>query len=187
MVSETWLAAQPKTYDLLRVNAFQLVIHPLPTVSYFAYEANLPGVSLGVANQPTPLHDLPVAGDKLEYSDFSLMFQVSEDMRNWFELFQWITGLGFPDTHQQFSDLQNSSQMKRLTTNITPYSDETAIYADATLYLLDAANNPKIKFNFVDLFPVGLTDMTMNADIEEMSYLQCRATFKYKGMSVDIS
>jgi hypothetical protein len=186
MVSQAWIDAQPKTYDYLRVNAYRLVIHPLPKVSYFAQKANLPGISLGVAKQSTPLHDLPIAGDKLEYGQFSLTFMVSEDMENWAELYSWIQGLGFPDTHEQFLELRQSGQMKRLSTSISPFNEESGIYADATLFLLDAANNTKLSFNFVDLFPVALSDMEMDSGVDEMSYLKCTATFLYKGLSVDI-
>ena len=55
---------------------FKFVITKAPKADFFSNSANIPGINLGFAEQPTYLKNIPVAGDKLTYEDFSLNFFV---------------------------------------------------------------------------------------------------------------
>ena len=55
---------QPTKLDYASPTQFRFSIIKLPKVEYFATAANIPGITLGQANQPTPLKDIPIPGDK---------------------------------------------------------------------------------------------------------------------------
>ena len=56
--------------------------------------------------QPTYLRDIPTPGDKVDFGDLTLRFLVDEDLKNFMEIQKWIRGLGFPESTQEFRDLQ---------------------------------------------------------------------------------
>ena len=58
---------QPTKLDYASPTQFKFGIIKLPKVEYFCTAANIPGITLGNANQPTPLKDIPIPGDKLDY------------------------------------------------------------------------------------------------------------------------
>ena len=67
---------QPTKLDYASPTQFRFSIIKLPKVEYFATAANIPGITLGQANQPTPLKDVPIPGDKLEYDNLNITFLV---------------------------------------------------------------------------------------------------------------
>ena len=69
-------------------------------------------MSLGIANQPTYLKDIPVPGDKIVFEDLTLRFIVDEDLVNYTEIYNWIKGLGYPEDLEQIYDLQREKKNK---------------------------------------------------------------------------
>src|SRR4051812_15476237 len=104
---------QPQNINFLATHRFRVVLNRAPNVTYFVQEANLPGINMGNATQPTPFVDLPVPGDKLKFEDFTITFPVDEDMRNYKEIASWLVGLGFPKQYGQFKELYDSFEGPR--------------------------------------------------------------------------
>ena len=48
------------------------------------------------------------AGDKITYDDLSFSFFVDENLENYLEVHNWIRGLGYPESIQEFSDLKKT-------------------------------------------------------------------------------
>ena len=48
---------------------FKFSLKRSPGVAYFCNEANIPDMSLSVAEQPTYLRDIPLPGDKIDFGD----------------------------------------------------------------------------------------------------------------------
>ena len=89
---------------------FKFVITKAPKADFFSNSANIPGINLGFAEQPTYLKNIPVAGDKLTYDDFNLTFFVDENLENYMQVHNWLKGLGFPESIQQFIDLKRGDE-----------------------------------------------------------------------------
>ena len=87
---------------------FRFKCTKMPLVEYFCQTANIPGISLGSAIVPTSMYDYPVPGDNISYQSFDISFLVDENLNNYKELHDWISGLGFPKNHEQFANLQGS-------------------------------------------------------------------------------
>ena len=51
---------QPTKLDYAEPTKFRFSLIKLPKVEYFCTAANIPGITLGGANQPTPLKDIPI-------------------------------------------------------------------------------------------------------------------------------
>ena len=78
---------------------FKFALKRSPKTAFFCNQANIPDLTLGVAEQPTFLKNIPTPGDKIEFGDLSLRFLVDEDLGNYMEIQNWIRGLGLSLIH----------------------------------------------------------------------------------------
>lgn len=182
-LANSYTNSQPSTYDYLKPNGFRFVIKDLPNVAYTCQEISLPTVGIGFIQVAYPSIDLKVPDHKPEFGDFSLSFIVSENMQNYKELYNWIIGLS-----QYDEAVYNNFINKRLNrfpgaTKDSKYSDSVK-YSDASLFILNSSNIPKIEIKFKQLFPVALNPLSFNTTIDNIQYLVCGATFKYQSFEV---
>ena len=97
---------QIKNRNFLSPTGFKFIMDKAPKVSFFGNQLNLPQMTLGVAEQPTYLRDIPLPGDKIQFEDFSLRFLVDENFDNYMEIFNWIRALGYPESLEEIYDWQ---------------------------------------------------------------------------------
>ena len=162
----------PENINPLNPNGFMFAIARIPEVSYFCQEAPLPGVSLGAATVPTPFYDYPVPGEKVDYEDLTIEFLVDADMKNYKAIFNWMVGLGFPESNDQYIE-----QLRNMQFN----SEASAVLSDATLSILGPNGSPIQMAQFKDVFPVSLSALRFTSTSTDVQYLTASATFKYTG------
>jgi hypothetical protein len=144
-----------------------------PNVRFTCQKANIPGITIGVAEVPTPYISLPFTGDRLVYNELNIEFLINENMDNYFELLEWITGIGFPETRDQYAKLANAG----------PMSDYT-IYSDASVLISDSDKNPNLEVKYKNLFPISLSDIALDVTLSDVDYLLCTAVFRYQSFSI---
>ena len=182
---------QPTKLDYASPTQFKFGIIKLPKVEYFCTAANIPGITLRNANQPTPLKDIPIPGDKLDYDTLNISFLVDENLENYREIHGWLTGLGFPKDYSQFRDLQGAGSDRYPTTQNVGLSkelgqvkkavqDDGGLYSDATLFVLTSKNTNNIEVRFRDIYPVSLSGLDYNQQANDVDYLTASVTFSYK-------
>ena len=115
---------------------FKFALKRVPKVAFFFNQANIPDLTLGIAEQPTYLKNIPVPGDKIEFGDLNLRFLVDEDLGNYMEIQNWIRGLGFPDSLLEFDELEESDPMWRGGGFGQFARSGDKIYSDGTLQIL---------------------------------------------------
>lgn len=180
----TWVNQQPTDLDYLKPNGFKFQIHNLPNVSYFCQAANIPAIQLGSPSMPTPLSDIPVPGDKLSYGDLVIRFLVQEDMRNYIELYNWLIGLGFPVDRQQYNDW-NEGQRYRFPSVPDKRLGAIGNFSDADFFILDSDNNPNIKIQYFDVFPISLEGLDFDISTGQVAYMTGIAAFKYRHYTIE--
>jgi len=149
---------------------FKFNLGKYPKVDFFCNTAKIPEIKLETATQPAYLKDIDIPGTKITYGDLSLQFLVDENMENYKIIHDWITGLGFPETTQQF---------KTLTTDDESIRDMKEQFADGTLRILNSNFNEVAKVKFLDLFPVSLSSLNFDATSTDVNYFTAQASFKY--------
>jgi len=162
-------ANQIENRNFLSPIGFKFTLSKNKKVSFFSNSARIPDINLGVANQPSYLKDLDVPGDKLVYGDFTLRFLVDENMENYMVIHNWLTGLGYPETTQQFKDLVTTDYGKDLKEQ----------YSDGSLHILNSNYRPVSIVKFKDLFPTYLTSLDFEATDADVNYFTAEVTFKY--------
>ena len=147
---------------------FNLAKHP--KVDFFSNSARIPEVNLATAVQSTYLKDIDIPGEKLTYGDFTLKFLVDENMENYMTVYNWLVGLGFPESTKQFKDLTTDSADQR---------DPKEAYCDGTLRILNSNLREIAQVKFQDLFPVSLTSLDFDSSNTDIEYFTAEATFRY--------
>ena len=157
---------------------FKLILTKTPKVDFLCQSANIPSISMGTAIQPSYLKDIPVPGDKVLYDDLTVRFLVDEKMENYLAIHKWITGLGYPDSLAQFSQLRKDD----IRTNASASGDGDPRYfefSDATLQILNRNYKTSVLVNFKDAFPISLSTLEFDVSNRDYSYFTAEATFKY--------
>ena len=149
---------------------FKFTLAKEPKVSFFCNTARIPEISMGTAIQPSSLKDLDVPGDKISYGDFYVRFLVDENMENYMSIHNWITGLGYPETTDQYT---------AAITDADGIRDPKSVFSDGTLRILNSNYRDVALIKFKDLFPISLSSLEFDSTITDVQYLTAEVTFKY--------
>ena len=90
------------------------------------------------------------------------------------EIQNWIRGLGFPESTQEFRDLAKGGL-----TQGRYVQDKQNVYSDGTLQILTSNMVAKFNVNFKDLWPTSLTTLTFDATDTDIEYFTADVSFKY--------
>ena len=161
---------------------FKFGLKRAPAVAFFCNEANIPSLDLGVAEQPSYLRNIPTPGDKIQFGDLQLRFLVDEDLTNFMELQNWIRGLGYPESLQEFQDLDDRGQLTDAFGQFKQSRDD--IYSDGSLQILSSNLVPQFQVVFNDLFPVSLSTLSFDATDTDIEYFTADVSFKYTIYSI---
>jgi len=185
------LSRQPTKFDYASPTQFKFQLTKLPKVEYFTTACNIPGISLSAALQPTPLKDIPLPGDTVEFNDLEITFLVDENLENYREIHGWIYGIGFPKDNKQYSALVDANKDRFPTTGKDSQTHDAGkvkygampigpIFSDATLNVLTSKNTANIEVRFSDVFPTALSGLNFDQQADDVNYLSATVTFKYK-------
>ena len=182
---------QPTKFDYASPTQFKFSLTKLPKVEYFTTACNIPGISLGNTIQPTPLADIPLPGDTINFSDLEITFLVDENLENFREIHGWMYGIGYPKSRTQFADLVGANKDRFPTQGKDSQTTDAGkvkygatplgpIFSDATLNVLSSKNRANIEVRFSDVFPVSLSSLNFDQAADDINYLTATVAFKYK-------
>ena len=174
-VDKKALSRQIKDRNFLQPIGFNIKIDKAPAVTFFGNAVSIPGIELGIAQQPTYTRNIPLPGDMMEFQDLTLRFLVDENLDNYIEIQNWMRGLGFPESLEEIYKIQTKRESV-----ITPdRNKQQKLYSDGTLTVLSNINIPKFKVKFNDLFPYSLSTIEFDAGVQDLEYVTSEVTFKY--------
>ena len=178
----------PEKLDYASPIQFRFKCTKLPEVEFTCQTANIPGISLGGATQPTPLVDIPIPGDKISFQSLDINFLVDENLNNYKEIHDWLVGIGFPQNYTQFQNLQTegsdrfpgSTRSTAASGTSTPQPlSEGGTYSDATLTVLNSKNIAKTEIRFQNIYPTSLGSLSYDVKLTDVDYLQASVSFAY--------
>jgi hypothetical protein len=160
---------QPNNINFLSPLGFRFKLKRSPNLNFFVQDVTLPNISLGFIELPTPFKVVNLAGNKLDYGDFNMSFRLDEDMETYFEIYEWLMALGFPEGFNQYKGLS-----KNKPGNVKTFT------SDATLTIMTSAMVPNIEVDFEDLFPTSISDISFTTQDADVNYITASVSFKYK-------
>ena len=171
-------AKQVTNRNFLSGVAFKFNLTKFPKVDFFSNSARIPELNLELTRQPSYLKNIDVPGERLTYGDLTLRFLVDENMENYISVYNWLKGLGFPESTQQFADIIKDKDGQR---------DPKEAFCDGTLRILNSNYREVAKVKFNDLFPISLTSLDFDATNTDVQYFTAEATFKYTIYNISAS
>ena len=164
---------QIENRNFLSPIGFKFSLTKAPKVSFFSNTAQIPGLTLMAAEQPTYLKNIPQPGDKMEFQDFTLRFLIDENLENYMQIQNWMRGLAYPDSLNEIYGLWSGRTLKG------DPRDPDNLTSDGTLVVLDSTNNPQFMVKYSDMWPTDLTTMQFDATPGDVDYFTAEVTFKY--------
>ena len=160
----------PTTLNFLSPTGFKFVLPRLPNLEYFVQKVGFPQLSLNpTAGVQTPFSKLVLAGDHVAFDLFTVTFKIDENMASYFEIFDWIVGLGKPDSFDQYAALANTSSVTG-----------QGIMSDASLIILNGTMKPNVAVTFYDVIPQTLSGFEFDSTNSGIDYISATATFKFR-------
>jgi hypothetical protein len=165
---------QIENRNFLSSVGFKFTLNRAPKVAFFTNIANIPGLTLGVTNQPNYLKDIPIPGDKMVFDDFTIRFMVDENLENYMEIQNWMRGLGFPESLREIYNWQKNRESFE-----QPTKSDMNLYSDGTLIALTSNNVFNFQVKFRSMFPYSLSVLEFDATRPETEYFTAEVSFKY--------
>ena len=162
----TALNRSPKNTNLLQPTKFLLTFDRIRTTQYFCQSVNLPGVSLGEVNRASPFLDMYSPGTKLSYELLNVEFILDEELQGWKNLYDWFLTMADPD------GFEKRDGSRELQTN--------KHFSDATLTILSGLNNPLLRIQYTNLFPLSISDIKFDSTLSADTIMTATATFRYQ-------
>jgi hypothetical protein len=179
-VSTNVLNRQPSNLDFARTTQFRFSILKIPNTEYHITEANLPGIAFGGdAILNTRYTSMPFMGDTLDYSPLELSFMVQEDLSNWREIHDWMSGIGFPKDTKQYADAISDGNEEKNIVSRSKLANPAVLTSDATLTILTNKNNPIIQVDFRNIYPTSLSGLAFNTQDTDSTPLTAQVTMSY--------
>lgn len=125
-----------------------------PNLEYFAVAATLPGLGITAVPQSYRGVNLSFTGDRLLFEDLQLRVNITENMENYIETFNWMHNLAQTKTAEDYK-------------------------ADATLLVLSSHNNVTKEIKFNGVFPTSLSAVNFDSQAESVEYVQMDISFAY--------
>ena len=160
------LTTIPVNKSFLSNNKFDFVLKRIPNFTFLVQSVNLPGLVLQSSSINTPFSAVSIPGNQITFGSLSLTFMVDEDMQAWYELYDWIVQLGNPKGYNKIGTLTGKP------------GSATSITSDATLFVKTNSNNPNFQFNFIDVYPTELGEMSFTTT-DNQEFITSTATFNY--------
>ena len=147
---------------------FKFSIQRLPNVSFFCQTVSLPGLSFSPVEIPTPFKSLYREGGPLDVGTFTVTMLVDEDMQNYLEIYNWMIGLTFPESFEEYANLVGGE----------------GLYSDASLHIMSNAKNPNVIVKLKDIFPIGVGDINMSVNQTDTTPVSVDVSFQVNSFTV---
>ena len=160
-MSAEWYKEQPKNRNFLSPIGFKLKLELFEGVDFFCQSANIPDINMPYTDVPTRFRNVPVIpGGGVTFGDLNLRFIIDEDLVNYNSIYKWIRSNGRADRD---IDTPNEAQ-----------------YSNGIVEVTTSNMNTNFVVEYVNLFPISLSNIVFDASVGTIDYITADVTFKYQ-------
>lgn len=156
--------------NYLQPSGFRVLIDrtKYPNLEFFAQSVQHPGATLTPLELPVRrVTSVPLAGDKMTFTELSFNLLIDEDMKGYQEMFDWMVRI--------LNDGAISSGDRKT---------GKPTYADITVSVLSSHNNSVKKIRYLDCMPVTLGGINFQANTGDTTYLTFDASFRFSQFEI---
>jgi hypothetical protein len=133
---------------------FKIDTTSFANTEYFCTSVAMPGISMTEVAVPYRGVNLAYTGDRLTFDDLTIRFNITENMENYIEIYDWMH-------------------------NIAQHKSAEGFKYDASLMIMTSHNNVVKEIAFQEIFPTSLSAVEFNSQNTDIQYIQADVTFKY--------
>lgn len=159
----------PANKNFLSPVGYKLEIPRAPNFNYFIQSIDLPDISLQKTEAPTPFRPLNLPGEHIDYGDLRVTFKIDEDLKGYFEMYEWLKALGRPASGEQARALYEKRP-----------GDGEGIYSQATITILNSNMQPNLSITYLDVLPLRLSGFTFESNIEDIEYVTASMDLSFR-------
>lgn len=160
--------------DFLQNNQFSLTFTKAPNLAINLQTCSIPGLGMSHTEIGTPFSFLKEPDTKINFSEFPVTFKLKENFDGYLEIFNWMLGLGFPESFTQYANLKGVGEPTRKN-----------IFSDITLTVLTNKNNANLRVVFKDAFPTFLSQVDFDTQTEDATMIDVAASFEYHMFTIE--
>jgi len=156
--------------NYLQPTGFRVIINRTryPNLEYFCQSVSHPGATLSPLELPTRrITSVPLAGDKMTFSEVSFQIILDENMTSYREMYDWMVRI----TNE--GQVSGSEVMTKIPT-----------YADITLSVLSSHNNTVQKIKYKDCVPTSLGTIEFQSNTGATTYVTFDASFRFSQFEI---
>ena len=175
---------QLENRNFLSPVGFQFQIGKMPAVEFFCQSAAIPQVSMGIAKQTTRFNVVNQPGDEMYYEPLYVKFLVDENMKNYYQVHDWIRKITTPYSSKEFTFWTGDDGVDDRRPN--PYRDREDTdkwvnqwKSDCSLIILSSNYRPVAEFVFRSCFPLSLTTLNFDAAVADLTYFTAEMSMSY--------
>lgn len=146
--------------DVARNTNFLFVFDDNRDNTYSVQNASTPDLTLGETSFGSQPKDLFIPSNKIETSPIIIQMIVSEDFREWIDMYKWML------------KLKNS--------NSTTFPD---LVRTCELMTLDSQNNPSTRFIYIDCFPINISSVQYSSQ-DDANVISFDITLRYNQFKI---
>ena len=150
-------------------------------VDFFCQSASIPSISMQSVIQGTRFNKIPQPGDELTYEDLNIRFLVDENMKNWYQVHDWMREITTPVSSKEFG--YNRGELESQNKTLTGKGDlagwDNQWRSDCSLFILSSNYQPVAEFVFRDAFPVNLSTLVFDSSVQDIQYFTADCSLRY--------
>lgn len=170
--------------DNLNINSYRVDIVKLPNFNFKLKTVDTPSITLNAIESPNPFQKMRVPGDSIEYGNLSLTFIIDEGLYNYTAIINWINGLSFPDSFEQFKNMVNDKDIIQVNERSKSYTNRET--SDINIHLLSNHKNSNIKLKIFNAFPISLSGISLSNNNTDAQIIEATVDFSFTGMTYTI-
>ena len=160
---------------------FKFTISKMQGVDFFCQSASIPSISMQSVTQGTRFNKIPQPGDELAYEDLNIRFLVDENMKNWYQVHDWMREITTPVSSKEFG--YNRGELESQNKTLTGKGDlagwDNQWRSDCSLFILSSNYQPVAEFVFRDAFPVNLSTLVFDSSVQDIQYFTADCSLRY--------
>lgn len=164
-----------QTQNTLYANHFKFEIDRLSDLSFFVQSVSIPSVEAKRAEQATPFVTVFQPGDHLRYGTFEVSYLVDAKFKNYFSLYYWMKGYGFPHDFDEVVRFREKQQTLVGNVRATPANLERTHAVLSVLLPDTSAIVAEILIE--DVFPIALNPVEFRTTDTDQLILRTNCTF----------
>jgi len=158
---------------------FRFSIEKMRGVDFFCQAATVPSITMGTTDTFTRFNKIPQPGDELQYEPLSITFLVDENMKNWYQVHDWMRQLATPYSSKEFKYKRGTLESQNKDKDPANTFAGNQWRSDCSLFILSNNYQPVAEFVFRDAFPIALTSLPFDSTSQDTNYFtaECRMAY----------